>query len=1482
MTPSPEALELLTSLELNEARLLSWGATAGQWTLDEVQKRASSFYGGEGLVDELREAGLLVDTPTGGYRTRCAETVRLISMLRQSFPSRPVTDGRALVLDYRFLHRPRRRPKRNIAREEARDRISNFAKEASSVVVDALLPPSVSEFQIGATEKILGCLNGGPSRAVMITAGTGSGKTLAFYLPVLANIADTINENPRCGVVALAIYPRSELLKDQFRTVVGLAQRAWSQDSPTRPISAGTWFSLTPYSSSAVRNAWRRTAVNSAAAYICPFLLCPDDDCQGKMAWTEKDLARDRERLVCVSCGKDVDERFVRLTRSSAKKSPPDIMLSTTESLNRQLAYPGNLRAFGIKPASLQVVLLDELHIYESTTGAQNAYLFRRLRHALSRQPLWVALSATLRNAGEFLSQCVNVPVRQIEVVSPDTSQMEEMGAEYLLAVRHDPASGTGTLSTTIQTAMVLTRCLDTLEPDLFAPPLSSGGVSGNKVFAFTDKLDVTNRLYWDIMDAEGWAFPGRAKTRPVLSLAHLRSERQDRMRPPTRESPESRDPQGQWWWLSEQLGHGLDIDRQLNIGRTSSQDRGVNERAELIVATSTLEVGFDDDTVGAVIQHKAPHDAAGFLQRKGRAGRDPKTRPWTVVVLSDWGRDQAAWDAYDRLFDPELPPKSLPLDNRYVQRIQCVYILLEWVSRELDDYSTANNVWSDMTGPADVLEADSDSKRTQIKTRQAHARQLLESVLLPGPARNRLRRYIREALGLRNDARGVSDVDSLLWDGPRPLLLAVIPTLVRRLRDNWEMETPSPTDPTVTRRIPLRDFAPGNLFDDLLATDVSFTGPGLDTDELINTAYLPVLRTIRDFMPGTVSRHFGVRADSKRHWVPAVATADAGPTILDVESTYAAISQGTVQVAETDVPLLTPTHVTLDHVPLPVKDYSRVDPTWENCLSSEDAGIELNLPESVRNLFERVICHIHSRGNAVRQVRFARRAVGSIFQPDKIELELEFCDNQRNRVALGQETLVDGLAVHVNVQPPDPTPTAAERTAWLNWHILHSDLLPRRIDRFTRQTLAWTAEVLWSRATLGELDIEGLSDGDLADELRRAAFLAGQSRNDEDGGETADSQGEDDSDTATADENLFQSPEVVQFVRGALQLAQAPTRTDDWLTWYNRRYTLTAATVLLWAMGSLARGVDSDSLVIDLDAQDDCLAWITETGPGGIGAIESCMRGVKESPHLVSYALATAIAPSDLETLDTDMISVIAQEDDVLNQLRRSVVDAWTSGHDATLTQLESFYARLAELGVTVQRFAKTALATRLLGPGADPGLFDAVGDWLELRNRLLDAGLSPSSRVLAAVLSDRANYDAVLQLPDDADRQRRSRAIANVLWPSGSDAQPTGVTNAYANLPPLDLPALRATTNFAPAQVLVEEWNTETREAVHEMLVSAGEVRLVFGDSARVAIRPALLDLQTVPVEDGTMFVHPMVVAVLDVDSNPQVWLRLQGWYR
>jgi hypothetical protein len=527
---------VLTRLELRESELLAWGIVDSAWTTEEFDTLVTQgLIPGINLHDlkrELLERALVIKTPAGCYRTRMAETLRLLSKLRQLFPQQRSWEGAPLVLDYRFLHRPRRRPRRDRPKDEVLARLAPQFGAPGRQALGAVAPPLLSGFQERTASAVADALAGGRDAGVMVAAGTGSGKTLAFYLPALASVADAVAANESPSVKALALYPRGELLRDQLRAVLQMT-RAIASPASVRPLRVGTWFGPTPRAALWVKEEWARDwkpvrIRGTIEGWICPFLTCLT--CGAKMMWRSVDLNGGIERLTCTDpqCGDLVDERFITLTRSRASSSPPDLLFTTTESLNRQLSAPDQHRAFGIRSPKAKLVLLDEVHTYEGASGAQNALLARRLRHAIGKPLVWVGLSATLRNAESFLAQFAGLYGDRVTVAQPDSLELEETGAEYMVALRHDPASGTGPLSTTIQTSMLVTRCLDA-PGSPYDPAPSSNGTFGRKSFVFTDKLDVTNRLYWDLSDAEGWWQRGRPKSRPVLTLAHLRAEEQTR-----------------------------------------------------------------------------------------------------------------------------------------------------------------------------------------------------------------------------------------------------------------------------------------------------------------------------------------------------------------------------------------------------------------------------------------------------------------------------------------------------------------------------------------------------------------------------------------------------------------------------------------------------------------------------------------------------------------------------------------------------------------------------------------------------------------------------------------------------------------------------------------------------------------------------------------------------------------------------------------
>ncbi|MBU5567902.1 DEAD/DEAH box helicase, partial [Escherichia sp. S69_ASV_4] len=115
----------------------------------------------------------------------------------------------------------------------------------------------------------------------------------------------------------------------------------------------------------------------------------------------------------------------------------------------------------------------------------------------------FVGLSATLSDAERFFADLVGAHKKHVALIEPKFHEMEDEGAEYLLALRGDPVSQTALLSTTIQTSMLARRILDTKRK-------KSCGTWGQKTFVFTDDLDINNRLYHQLCDAEGWRSRGQ------------------------------------------------------------------------------------------------------------------------------------------------------------------------------------------------------------------------------------------------------------------------------------------------------------------------------------------------------------------------------------------------------------------------------------------------------------------------------------------------------------------------------------------------------------------------------------------------------------------------------------------------------------------------------------------------------------------------------------------------------------------------------------------------------------------------------------------------------------------------------------------------------------------------------------------------------------------------------------------------------------
>ena len=952
-----ESLEILSEIERQEAKLLTWGvvdgAMGGDELLDTIEDAAGHLeidMDPEAVFEELLGRRLIIEAHDAGddrYRTRMAEAVRIYSRLRQWFPGKPWATAAPLVADFRFDLQPRRVPRRILEPEAVAERLAPDAGSRHRTAVDRLVSGAngfqerkLAAFQLEAAERILRGLTTGRRGGTIITAGTGGGKTLAFYLPAFAWLSGAVTD--RAVARILAVYPRNELLKDQLTQALGEIDRL--KDAPARSLRVGALFGPTPHDARNVespgrgRSPWPEHAVGGR---VCPYVVCPR--CGDVLIWPEVDRAAGREALSCVrtGCGFTVPAGQFALTRSGMRQSPPDVLFTSTEMLNRLSSNTAMRHVVGIGAVERpSLVLLDEVHTYGGTSGAQVALLLRRWHAAVGGRVQFVGLSATLRDAARFFGQLTGLRDDQVREVMPAPGELQPQGMEYTLALRGAPMSATALLSTTIQTLMAAGRLVD---PDGPLDATRSGGIAGTRVFAFTDKLDIANRLYHQFSDAEGWGPYARPRT-DVAPLAALRA-------PAHFDATDRLDARraAQVWDTPQEIGHDL-ANGRLRVGITTSQQAGVGSN-DVVVATAALEVGYNDERVGVVLQHKAPRDPAAFIQRRGRAGRRIEQRPWTIVVLSDFGRDGLAYRSYDRLFDPELPARSLPIANQSVVRMQAGFSTLDWLANRLGQRRAS--VWDELTRPGG--------------RNQSALADLIEQTLTDPARQRQLSAHLARALQLDE-----MDAAALLWEGPRGILTELMPTALRRLRSGWYHALQGEHGDLQARTSPLPDFLPPNLFTDLQLPEVGVEVPPQNRAAADATHDLAVYTAMTEFAPGNVSFRYAIEGPWAASWVAPDVNDSSRLELDEVVAVFDDLRR--VSIDGEDHRFMRPWRIRTVRRPSGILDTSTGRLTWGGGPEADGSGALVDVPDDSpwASLLVRIEAHLHGNYQQVRVRRYA------------------------------------------------------------------------------------------------------------------------------------------------------------------------------------------------------------------------------------------------------------------------------------------------------------------------------------------------------------------------------------------------------------------------------------------------------------------------------------------------------------------------------
>lgn len=236
---------------------------------------------------------------------------------------------------------------------------------------------------------------------LIVATGTGSGKTETFLIPILGSLLQEAAQRNTTfhipGIRALILYPMNALVNDQItrlRRLFGDERlRTLFDTNYGRHPTFGSYTSRTPYPGLREQQRDERF-VTPLIEYYLNIESHPQlaNELKQRGRWPAKDLAGFFGRE-----GKTWEERFLTqpgdcelLTRHEMHQRCPDILVTNYSMLEYMLVRPIERTIFAqtqhrltSDPHGELILVIDEAHLYNGTTGTEVAYLIRRLQARL-------------------------------------------------------------------------------------------------------------------------------------------------------------------------------------------------------------------------------------------------------------------------------------------------------------------------------------------------------------------------------------------------------------------------------------------------------------------------------------------------------------------------------------------------------------------------------------------------------------------------------------------------------------------------------------------------------------------------------------------------------------------------------------------------------------------------------------------------------------------------------------------------------------------------------------------------------------------------------------------------------------------------------------------------------------------------------------------------------------------------------------------
>jgi superfamily II DNA/RNA helicase len=594
-----------------------------------------------------------------------------------------------------------------------------------------------------ALDQLISAFEANKINYLVVEAPTGSGKTEIFILTLLllSLAKKIILPGDRSIVpVGLLIYPRRALANDQVSRLIHylyIINQILAKESIDKIKLSIKYTEIRKKEEIEDRlnkeNVIERLQYNhrvpirlnyGVPAYVVrdddnyylelPFVRCFDTYPRLEIRMHNGKLQIKVDKVWCYKNNQWHPLDFIYLVRG---KNLGDIHITLFETLRGELLKPNNplfgeSRRDRIHPI---ITVLDEIHTYVDVPGVRYAYLLRRLLNRIRYSKgdfahLIIGISATIPKRHEFLRRLFLLPETSREdidriVVQPSELETVPLGNEYFIITVPTRSAPVDALSVTIQTIMAIYYNM---------PTLSSGR---KKAIVFVEEFNVLRRLLRQLSNKETGVIrreeDDNVKRYGIFGLQDLRNPRHpiydEKTIPYFNDDPQdlanvkkgriSYVPSllswkfGELWW-----GYMLDTfvyhDKKnnttkfFNVDEFSSRRQG-NLNSDIIVATSSLEVGVDYTDVILIYQHGVPPNIAALVQRAGRAGRrifeNPLTRVAVGVQLSP-DRANQAWlfELFTRTKDLrsalDYDNLFLPIESEVLQKQILAELVIEYL----------------------------------------------------------------------------------------------------------------------------------------------------------------------------------------------------------------------------------------------------------------------------------------------------------------------------------------------------------------------------------------------------------------------------------------------------------------------------------------------------------------------------------------------------------------------------------------------------------------------------------------------------------------------------------------------------------------------------------------------------------------------------------------------------------------------------------